>query len=116
MNTPEWLKPGLIGAGFGAVAIAIVGFSWGGWVTGGKAEVMASNEAQAQVIAAMLPICIEQSKVDPESIALLATFKDASRYQRGTLLMKSGWATMPGATEPDRKLANACAVELATLF
>lgn len=116
MNTPEWLKPGLIGAGFGAVAIAIVGFSWGGWVTGGKAEIMASNEAQAQVIAAMLPICIEQSRADPESIALLATLKDTSRYQRGAMLMKAGWATMPGATEPDRKLANACAVELATLF
>ena len=40
MTTPEWLKPGLVGAGVGAVALAAVGFGWGGWVTGGAAESM----------------------------------------------------------------------------
>jgi hypothetical protein len=47
MNTPEWLKPGLIGVGVGAVALAITGFTWGGWVTGPKAEVMAANQGYA---------------------------------------------------------------------
>ena len=116
MNSPEWLKPGLVGAGFGAVAMAIVGFSWGGWVTGGKAEIMASNEAQAQVVAALVPICMEQSRVDPQSIATLATLKDTSKYQRGAVLMKAGWATMPGSTDPNSKVASACAEQLATLF
>jgi hypothetical protein len=30
--------------------------------------------------------------------------------------MKAGWATMPGSTDPDRKVASACMDELATLF
>jgi alpha/beta superfamily hydrolase len=116
MNTPEWVKPGLIGAGVGAVALAITGFSWGGWVTGAKAEIMASDQARAEVIAALVPICMEQSRVDPQSVATLAVLKDTSRYQRSDILMKAGWATMPGSTDPDRKVASACMDELATLF
>ena len=33
MNVPSYLKPALTGAVIGAAALAIVGFSWGGWVT-----------------------------------------------------------------------------------
>jgi hypothetical protein len=38
MNTPEWLKPGIYGAVIGAVFVGVVGFTWGGWVTGGTAN------------------------------------------------------------------------------
>ena len=72
MNIPEWLKPGLQGAAIGAVALAIVGFTWGGWVTGGTAEKMASDQAKFEVIAALAPICVEQSKQDPQVVAALA--------------------------------------------
>jgi hypothetical protein len=43
MHPPEWLKPGLYGAACGAVALAVIGFSWGGWVTGGTARTMAAD-------------------------------------------------------------------------
>jgi alpha/beta superfamily hydrolase len=66
MNTPEWLKPGLYGALAGAAALAIVGFSWGGWVTGGTAKQMAGDQARIEVVAALVPICMEQSKQDPQ--------------------------------------------------
>ena len=116
MNTPEWLKPGLLGAAVGAVAITITGFAWGGWMTGGIAEVMAADRAKSEVLAALVPICIEQSRLDPQSIATLAVLKDTSRYQRSDILMKSGWATMPGSADPNRKVASACMDQLATLF
>ena len=35
MAGSEWLNSGLSGAGIGAIAVMIVGFSWGGWMTGG---------------------------------------------------------------------------------
>jgi len=38
MKLPIETKPALWGAACGAIALAIVGFSWGGWVTGKKAE------------------------------------------------------------------------------
>ncbi len=112
MNAPEWLKPGLYGAAVGAIAVSIVGFSWGGWVTGGTAQQLASQQAELDVVAALVPICIEQSKQDPEVVATLALLKDAHSYQRGDMLMQAGWATMPGSSAPDRDVANACAAKL----
>jgi hypothetical protein len=77
---------------------------------------MAANLAKVEVLAALVPICIEQSRLDPQSIATLAVLKDTSRYQRSDILMKTGWATMPGSTDPNRKVASACMDQLATLF
>ena len=116
MQTPEWLKPGLYGAAIGAVALAIVGFSWGGWVTGGSAQEMASDEARAKVVAALAPICVEQSRQDPNVDITLASLMEANSYKRGEMLMDTGWATMPGATEADRNVAKACMEALAAKF
>ena len=116
MKTPEWLKPGLQGAAVGAVALAIVGFSWGGWVTGGTAEKMAADEARLEVIAALVPICVEQSSQDPQVVETLAQLKDTSSYQRSDMLMKAGWATMPGSSDPNRDVARACMEKLADQF
>ena len=112
MYEKNWLKPGICGAAMGAVALAVVGFSWGGWVTGSKARSMASDQAHLEVVAALLPICIEQSKRDPKMSATLAEMKDVGPYQRSELLMKAGWATMPGSDDPNRAVANACAEKL----
>src|SRR5687767_4662112 len=46
MQTPEWLKPAVYGAACGAIGLAVVGFSWGGWVTGGTARTMAAEQAK----------------------------------------------------------------------
>jgi dienelactone hydrolase len=116
MNTPEWLKPGLYGAVVGATALAIVGFTWGGWVTGGTARHMAADQARLEVVAALVPICIEQSSQDPQVVETLAQLKDAKSYKRRVMLMEAGWATMPGSSAPDRYVATACMEKLAAQF
>ena len=116
MNIPKSLKPGLFGAAAGAAALAIIGFSAGGWVTGSSAAKMASSQAQLEVVAALVPICMEQSEQDPQAGQTLAELRDAKSYQRSELLMNAGWATMPGSTEPNRKVASACMEELADQF
>ena len=116
MKLPEWLKPGFFGAVVGAVALAISGFAWGGWMTGGTAEKMASVQARQAVVAALVPICVEQSNQDPRVAETLARLKDTSNYQRRDLLMKTGWATMPGSSDPDRDVARACVTALAAHF
>jgi len=116
MKNPEWLKPGAYGAAIGAVAVAIVGFSWGGWVTGGTANKMAEEMARNEVVAALVPICLEQSKLDPRVEVTLAELKEASSYQRSDMLMKTGWATMPGSADPNRSVARACMENLAAQF
>ena len=116
MNIPEWLKPGLQGAAVGAVALAIVGFAWGGWVTAGTAKQMASDHARLEVVAALVPICIEQSKQDPQVMETLTQLKDTVSYKRSDMLMEAGWATMPGSTAPDRYVASACMDKLEAQF
>lgn len=116
MKAPDWLKPALWGAAAGGLAIAIAGFSWGGWVTGSTAEEMAADRAKAEVVAALVPICVEQSRQDPRFAEQLAALEDAKSYRRRGILMESGWATMPGAEEADRAVANACMERLAAEF
>jgi len=116
MNTPIWVKPGLFGAAIGAIALAIVGFSWGGWVTGGTASKLAADQARLEVVAALVPICVEQSKNDPHVAETLAELKGADSYKRRDLLIEAGWATMPGSVDANRNVAGACMEKLAAQF
>ena len=117
MRIPEWLKPGLYGAAAGAIALAIVGFTWGGWMTTGTANKMASEQARTEVVAALVPICLEQVKTDPQSATTLAELQKAdSNYERTNMLMSTGWATIPGSSDPNRSVASACMEKLAAQF
>ena len=50
----------LWGAAGGAAALALVGFAFGGWVTGGKAAEMARQQTDKAVVAALAPICVDE--------------------------------------------------------
>ena len=113
MQTPEWLKPGLYGAACGAVALAVIGFSWGGWVTGGTARTMAADQSKAEVVTALSLICVDQSKRDPQLAERVAAIKTASSWNRGDLVLKNGWATMPGSAEGNSQVAKDCADKIA---
>lgn len=116
MNTPEWLKPTLWGAAGGAIALAVVGFAWGGWMTGSSANEMAQQEAKAAVVIALVPICVAQSRADPEMAAVMASLQETTSYRRREALMETGWATMPGSEQANRDVAEACMKELAKQF
>jgi hypothetical protein len=110
MQIPTWTKPGITGAIVGAIATMIIGFSQGGWYTGGSAELLAQQKADVAVIDALIPICISQSKLDPETTAKLGQLTAIkTSYEQRDFVIKAGWATMPAADEPNRELASKCA-------
>jgi hypothetical protein len=115
MQFPTWLKPGLTGAAVGAVALAIVGFTWGGWVTGGSAKDMASKASNAAVATALTPYCVVNAGAADAATAL-TELKAASTYSRKGLVEKAGWATPLGADKPNSDLAQACQLKLAEAF
>lgn len=112
MTAPDWLKPGLGGAVIGAVTMAIVGFSWGGWVTGGTARDQAAKLSQENLTAAMVPVCLDLARSDPQRGAKIETMREATRYRQRDALMEAGWATVPGAEGPDRDIAQACLAKI----
>ncbi len=77
---------------------------------------MASDHARTQVVAALVPICLEQSRQDPRLAQQLTALEEAKSYRRRDIVMESGWATMPGAEDPDRAVASACMERLAAEF
>ena len=105
----ENIKPGLWGALGGAIILAIVGFAWGGWVTGGTAQKMAEERAEIAVLGRLAPICVEQFKKDSEKDQKLIGLKKEDSWKRNDYVEKQGWATMPGEKKPDSQIAEKCA-------
>jgi hypothetical protein len=91
------------------VLTMIIGFAWGGWVTGGTAQNMAEEKAENAVVNRLAPICVAQFNQDPEKDQKFKELEAASAYQRGDYIEKQGWATMPGEEKPDSKVADECA-------
>jgi len=108
----KWIQTAAVGAVAGAAALAIVGFSWGGWMTAGGARSMARDQAEQQVVLALAPICVAKYHADPQGAETLTALKAAQSYQRRQIVMDAGWATPPGASDPDRDLADACADQI----
>ena len=109
-ETKAAVPPALWGAAAGAIALAIVGFNWGGWVTGGSAETLAKSRAATAVVAALTPICVDKFRQAADASANLAEMKKAAYvWDQSKFVEKGGWATMPGSTEPNSAVARACA-------
>jgi hypothetical protein len=117
MKIPVETKPALWGIAGGAVALAIVGFTWGGWVTGGKAEAVATQRANAAVVVALAPVCVEKFQHTADVSANLAALKKVDSWSQGAFVEKGGWATVAGSNSPAQvsAVANACALLLASV-
>lgn len=95
--------------------MAIVGFSWGGWVTGGRAETDATQRANGAVVAALAPVCVENFQRTADAPVKLIALKKVDSWSQGDFVEKGGWATMPGSHTPEQvsAVAKACALLLA---
>ena len=94
------------------VATIVIGFTYGGWVMGTTAERMANDAAgvaRAQLAAAA---CVALFNQGPDAISQLAELKNASSHQRSDMIVKGGWATVPGSIEPVRGAAEICVEKL----
>src|SRR5207248_6605947 len=96
------VKPAVWGAVVGAIAFTVVGFSSLGWTLGSTAEKMATQRAEAAVVAVLTPICVEKFQQQTDAAAKLVAFnKISSSWDRRSIIEKGGWATMPGTDKPN---------------
>jgi hypothetical protein len=107
------------------VAATIVGFSWGGWTTGGSAQDMADKAAASarQELAAV--VCVDRFMAAPDARVQLTALKEiTSSYAQNKFVEEGGWAVIvpanstadlkasAAATANDRKAAGLCAADL----
>ena len=104
----------LWGAAIGAIALAIVGFGWGGWVTGGTSTKTAAAAASEAKIAALAPICADRFRAQGDATVKIGELSKVSTWDRGGFIERSGFAVMPGSKTVDSDVARACAESLAT--
>jgi hypothetical protein len=98
----------LQGAFAGGIATLVIGFTWGGWVTGGTAAKMTSEAVEATQVALYSPVCVERymAKATPEQ---RAAFAKESNWRRDALIEKTGFATPPGSDALSDVVADRCA-------
>jgi hypothetical protein len=110
MKFPANTETFLWGAGAGAVVLAIIGFTLGGWMTAGTAQERIRASAQQAVVASLTPICVAQFRKDPRAKAGLAALKQTDSWKQAGYVSEAGWAKMPGSKDSaDSDVAQACA-------
>ena len=97
-----------------AVATIVVGFTWGGWTTGGTARSMAQEAALSSRNELAAAVCADRFKAVADGPAQLVALKALSSWSRGEFVEKGGWATLPGPVVPAQvtAVAKACATLL----
>jgi len=102
----------LLGA---SVATMIVGFTVGGWTTGGTATSMAdraSKDAKAELAAS---ICVQKFVSAEGAAEKLALLKEKSSWERDNFVEEGGWAKLLGMEKPVPGSADLCAGELVAM-
>jgi len=98
------------------IAALVVGFTWGGWVTGGSARDMAKTAGDTSRYELASVICIEKFLAGPDAQAQLTELKAIdSSYRQRQFIEEGGWATMPSKDKAARRTAELCAKVLANL-
>jgi hypothetical protein len=110
-------KTALFWSCIGSVAATmVVGFTVGGWVTGGTANEMTTSAADQARQELAATICVNRFATAPDAQAQLVSLKEiTSSYRQRQFVEEGGWATMPGATGAERKAASLCAEQLVEL-
>jgi len=77
------------------------------WVTGGTARKDSASAAQSAVVASLAPICADLFRRQDGAAAKITELTKASRWDRGNVVAKSGYATMPGSKDAESDVARA---------
>src|ERR1043165_2627134 len=94
------------------VATLIVGFNWGGWVTGGTAAQMSDSPAASAPAELAATISVPPFVGGPDMTGQLAALKASNAWNRDDLIDKAGWSTPPGVDKPIRGAAELCVKQL----
>jgi len=108
----EMIKPLLWGAIGGSILTIIIGFAFGGWVTGGTAQ----DRIDESVLPLAAEICANNFKADPDFEKNLAALKKEDRWMKEDYIEKGKWSIMAGDDISTHGVADACVEKLSDLL
>src|SRR3546814_571943 len=94
------------------VLTMLLGFTWGGWVTGGTAKEMtesAVEDTRAELAAA---VCVDRFLKASDVGARLASLREIDSWNRSSFMEKEGWVTLRGTEDPVPEAGDLCAEQL----
>jgi hypothetical protein len=98
------------------IVTIVIGFGWGGWVTGGTADEVAESAAEDARQELVAAVCVDRFMAAGDVRARLVELKDlASSYRQGEFIEDGGWAMIPGTDEASDGGAELCAEQLVTM-
>lgn len=98
-----------------AILTIIVGFTAGGWTTGGTALQMAQTSARDARAELVSNLCVEKFVSAADASQNLAKLKETSSYQRDSFITDGGWINLAGMKNKAPGAADLCADKLAAM-
>ncbi|MGK9283182.1 hypothetical protein [Sinorhizobium meliloti] len=98
-----------------SILTMVVGFTWGGWTTAGRAGTMADlavRQARAELIS---NVCVHNFVSAPDAAQNLVELKSKSSWEQDNFIEKGGWAVVAGLSKPVPDAADTCADALVSL-
>ncbi len=94
------------------VVVVLLGFTIGGWVTGGTAKEMAQTAREEGRAKLAATVCVDRFVSSPKFASNLSTLKKEDSWARDTYLSDAGWVTLADMKEPVDGAAEICAEAL----
>jgi hypothetical protein len=95
-----------------AVATIVVGFGWGGWVTGGTNAQMVAQASSDARVGLTASLCVERFAKGPDQTAQLAALKSTDTWKQDKFIEDGGWVTVPGTAIPVAGAGELCAKQI----
>ena len=84
-------KMGLVWSWVASIIVTmVIGFTWGGWVTGGTAQKMAEAGGENAVVKRLAPVCVVQFKQDAEKGPKAKGLKETSQWEQADFVTRQG--------------------------
>src|SRR5690606_17161066 len=87
----------------------IVGFTVGGWVTGGTAAEQAQASTEQAVATLAANICANRFLAAPDAAHQVSLLKEVDSWKQDSFIEEGGWATFANMKEPIDGAADLCA-------
>ncbi|WP_228255775.1 hypothetical protein [Pollutimonas thiosulfatoxidans] len=87
----------------------VVGFTAGGWVTGGTAAQQAETSTEAAVAQLAASICANRFLAAPDAQYQLTQLQEVDSWKQDSFIEEGGWVTFANMEHPVEGAADLCA-------